>query len=65
MLVAGIFAIGANATNLLATAEYADFSTRGKSELTFNPDGSKNNEYSAMTENILPNTVMELQKVSI
>lgn len=41
LAVAGIFAIGANATNLLATTEYTDFSTRGKSELTFNPDGSK------------------------
>ena len=49
LAVAGIFAIGANATNLLATAEYADFSTRGKSELTFNPDGSKTTSNSAMT----------------
>ena len=47
-IVAGIFAIGANATNLLATAEYADFSMRGKSELTFNPDGSKNETTSSM-----------------
>lgn len=39
--IAGILAIGANATNLLATAEYAKYSTRGKSELTFSPDGSK------------------------
>lgn len=46
--VAGIFAIGSNATNLLATSEYADFSMRGKSELTFNPDGSKNETTSAM-----------------
>jgi hypothetical protein len=29
LAIAGIFAIGAN-TNLLATAEYASFSTRGK-----------------------------------
>ena len=41
LAIAGIFAIGANATNLLATAEYAKFSTRGKSELTFTPDGKK------------------------
>ena len=41
LAVAGIFAIGANSTNLLATKEYAKFSTRGKSELTINPDGSK------------------------
>ena len=47
--VAGVFAIGTNATNLLATAEYADFSTRGKSELTYNPDGSTNSRSSALT----------------
>ncbi|KQO22409.1 hypothetical protein ASF10_08485 [Flavobacterium sp. Leaf82] len=41
LAVAGIFAIGANATNLMATSEYAKFSTRSNSELTFNPDGSK------------------------
>ena len=40
-VIAGILAIGANATNLLATAEYAKYSTRGKSELTYSPDGSK------------------------
>lgn len=39
--VAVIIAVGVNATSLLATKEYADFSTRGKSELTFNTDGSK------------------------
>lgn len=47
-IIAGILSIGANATNLLATAEYADFSMRGKSELSFNPDGSKNETTSAM-----------------
>jgi hypothetical protein len=46
--IAGIFALGANAANLMATAEYTDFSMRGKSELTFNPDGSKDNTTSAM-----------------
>ena len=46
--VAGILAIGANATGILATAEYADFSIRGKSELTFNADGSENQTNSAM-----------------
>jgi hypothetical protein len=46
--LAGIFAVGANAANLMATAEYTDFSMRGKSELTFNPDGSKDNTTSAM-----------------
>lgn len=46
--VAGIFALGANATSLMATSEYADFSMRGKSELTFNPDGSINETTSSM-----------------
>lgn len=49
LAVAGIFAIGANATNLLATSEYAKFSIRDKSELTFNPDGSKNQTTASMT----------------
>ena len=40
-LVAVLFAVGTNATNLLATKEYAEFSTRSKNELTFNPNGSK------------------------
>jgi hypothetical protein len=49
LAVAGILAIGANATNLLATAEYASFSTRGKTELSYNPDGSSNTNSSAMS----------------
>lgn len=40
LLVAVALGIAANATGLLATKEYADWSTRGKSELTINPDGS-------------------------
>lgn len=47
-VIAAILAIGANATNLMATAEYTDFSIRGKSELTINPDGSANTTNSAM-----------------
>ncbi|MDP5028204.1 MAG: YfhO family protein, partial [Flavobacterium sp.] len=46
--IAAILAIGANATNLMATSEYANHSIRGKSELTFNSDGSKNTTNSAM-----------------
>jgi hypothetical protein len=49
LAVAGIFAIGANATSLMATSEYAKFSIRDKSELTFNPDGSKNETTASMT----------------
>ncbi len=53
LAVAGILAIGANATNLLATSEYADFSIRGKSELTFNPNGSKNETTSSMSKDYI------------
>jgi len=40
LVVAVILAVGVNATSLLATQEYAKHSTRSKSELTINPDGS-------------------------
>ena len=40
LLVAVVLAVGVNATSLLATKEYADHSTRSKSELSINPDGS-------------------------
>jgi len=53
LIGAGIIAIGANATNLLATAEYANFSIRGKSDLTFNPDGSKSTTDGAMTRDYI------------
>lgn len=50
LAVAGIFAIGANAGNLLATSEYAKFSTRSNSELTFNPDGTKKENENALSQ---------------
>ncbi|WP_313113091.1 YfhO family protein [Aequorivita sediminis] len=40
MCISVIIAIGLNATNILATKEYADTSTRGKSELTINANGT-------------------------
>jgi Bacterial membrane protein YfhO len=40
MALGVLLALGLNATNIMATKEYADTSTRGKSELTINPDGS-------------------------
>ncbi len=40
LLVAVGLGIAANATGLMATKEYADWSTRGPSELTINADGS-------------------------
>lgn len=48
-VVAGILAIGLNATNLMATSEYAKFSTRSDSELTIAPDGSPKTSTNAMT----------------
>lgn len=55
LVVAVVFAIGLNATNILATKEYADTSTRGKSKLTINADGStkeanKGLDYDYITE---------------
>lgn len=41
-------AIGLNATNLLATKEYADFSTRSTSEVTINPDGTPKEQTSGL-----------------
>ncbi|MDH7912617.1 YfhO family protein [Winogradskyella sp. SYSU M77433] len=41
LALAGILAVGLNATSLMATQQYAKESTRGKSELTINPDGSE------------------------
>jgi hypothetical protein len=40
LLVAVMLGIAANATGLMATKEYADWSTRGPSKLTMKPDGS-------------------------
>lgn len=40
MIVAVILALGLNATSMMANSEYVKESTRGKSELTINPDGT-------------------------
>lgn len=48
-LVAGLLAVGTNATGILATQEYAKESTRGKSDLTFSADGKKALSNTAMT----------------
>jgi hypothetical protein len=41
LIAAVLLSVGVNGTNLLTTKEYADWSIRGESELTINPDGSK------------------------
>ena len=40
LLGAVVLGITVNATNIMATQEYVEWSTRGKSDLTINPDGS-------------------------
>jgi hypothetical protein len=40
MVLSVFLALGINATNLLATQQYAAFSTRGDTGLTINPDGT-------------------------
>lgn len=40
LLIAVLLAVATNASNLLATQQYAQWSTRGPSELTLKPDGS-------------------------
>jgi hypothetical protein len=47
--IAGIFAVAANATSIMATSEYSKTSTRGKNELTYNPDGTKNSDKNGMS----------------
>jgi len=53
LLGAVIIAIGLNATNLLATKEYADFSTRSSSEITINPDGSPKAQTSGLDKDYI------------
>ncbi len=47
--IAGLLALGSNATNLMATSEYAKYSTRHDSELTFEPDGQPKASANAMS----------------
>lgn len=55
LIFAMIIALGVNAARLLSTKEYADNSTRGKSELTINPDGSKK----VVTEGLTPEYITQ------
>jgi len=48
MTLGVLIALGLNATNIMATKEYADTSTRGNSELTINPDGSPKDNVSGL-----------------
>jgi len=49
MVVAVLIAIGTNATSLLATQEYAKFSTRGDTGLTITPQGEKQENLSGLS----------------
>lgn len=50
LVLAVILGISANTTNLLATQEYTKWSTRGKSELTINPDGTPKESTSGLNK---------------
>ena len=49
LLVAGVLALALNATSLLATAEYTNYSTRGQSELEFTAQGSPKEKTSGLS----------------
>ncbi len=50
LIAAVIIAVGLNATGILATQEYVKESTRGKSELTINADGSPKEESTGLSK---------------
>ncbi len=54
ILLGAVFvAIGLNATNLLATKEYADFSTRSTSEITITPEGAPKENTSGLDKSYI------------
>ena len=53
LTASGLIALGFNSTPLLATAEYADFSTRGQSELKLNIDGSPKEQSTGLDYNYI------------
>lgn len=53
LCVAVILSFGLNATNIMATQEYVKESTRGKSELTINEDGSPKEISSGLDKNYI------------
>ncbi len=53
LLLAVVIGIGVNATRLASMKEYATYSTRGNSELTFNPDGSPKKQQSGLDYNYI------------
>ena len=53
LIIGAMIALGLNATNILATKEYADTSTRGKSELTINADGTPKADVTGLDYNYI------------
>ena len=53
LAVAVILSIGLNATNIMATQEYVKSSTRGKSELTINADGTPKEASSGLSRDYI------------
>jgi hypothetical protein len=53
LFVAATLALGMNASNLLATKEYADHSTRGKSALTITPEGKEKEVRSGLSKSYI------------
>ena len=49
LIVCAVLALGVNATNLMATSEYTEFSTRSSSQLTFEPNGESKVTSNAMS----------------
>ncbi len=53
LLISALLAVGMNANHLLPTREYAKESTRSKSELTINPDGSPRKNTGGLDRNYI------------
>ena len=53
LLIAVLLAVGVNATSLMATKEYAAYSTRSRSELTITPDGKPAEKTSGLSKNYI------------
>lgn len=53
LVTAVLIGLGVNATRLMSTKEYADFSTRGKSELTITPDGKEKESTNGLSKDYI------------
>ncbi len=50
LLITGLLSFGLNSTNILATQQYTQDTTRGKSDLTIKPDGSPKESSSGLSK---------------